>query len=164
MTNGEIPPEYVQDPGARGGSGRDPERTPMQWGAGKNAGFTSAVRPWLPLADNFQTHNAETEASDPTSFLSLYRKLGNLRNSSDILKYGRLEVLNSGSSHVLAYKREHKGKAIVTLVNFSNKTVKCKPEIALGELLASSHPEPLYAPGSEHAQLHPHEAVVITAK
>ena len=43
--------------------GRDPCRTPMQWTAGANAGF-SVVEPWLPVADNFTEINVEAEATD----------------------------------------------------------------------------------------------------
>ena len=48
MENGHIPPEHVQDPAAKGsrkgGTGRDPERTPMQWSPDRNAGFSTVRR------------------------------------------------------------------------------------------------------------------------
>src|SRR6185369_17017347 len=50
-----IPPERIQDPVERNvpgcGLGRDPQRTPMQWSAARNAGFTQA-EPWLPVAED----------------------------------------------------------------------------------------------------------------
>ena len=61
MKNGDIPASYIQDPGAKGGSGRDPERTPVQWSSAKNAGFSEAERTWLPVADDYKTVNVESE-------------------------------------------------------------------------------------------------------
>ena len=58
MQDVPIPPERVQDPFEKNvpgiGLGRDPERTPMQWNAAPNAGFTDGT-PWLPLADDYAT-------------------------------------------------------------------------------------------------------------
>ena len=80
-----IPPELVQDPQELGvpgiGLGRDPERTPMQWDASPNAGFTSGT-PWLPLADDYPVVNVDAEDLDPTSMLMLYRRLMSLRRAT----------------------------------------------------------------------------------
>ena len=63
----------VQDPIGKIGwpkeKGRDGERTPMQWTDGVNAGF-STVKPWLPVAANYKTHNARTETQIPIQFLT----------------------------------------------------------------------------------------------
>ncbi len=56
--------DEVKDPIGKLGwpkeKGRDGERTPMQWDATTNAGF-SKVTPWLPVADNYATRNVATE-------------------------------------------------------------------------------------------------------
>src|SRR5262249_34681156 len=66
MTDAAIPPELVQDPWEKNvsglGLGRDPERTPMQWSAEPNAGFT-AGRPWLPIAPDAPRVNVASERS-----------------------------------------------------------------------------------------------------
>ena len=73
-----IPPELVQDPWEKNvpglGLGRDPERTPMLWDSSLNAGF-SAATPWLPVAPGYQTTNVRAQRDDPTSMLTLYRRL-----------------------------------------------------------------------------------------
>ena len=68
MTDVPIPPDRVQDPFERNvpglGLGRDPERTPMQWSAAPNAGFTAGT-PWLPVAADYRETNVETQRRDP---------------------------------------------------------------------------------------------------
>ena len=73
-----IAKDQVRDPfewqtGGRG-LGRDPERTPMQWSAEANAGFTTS-KPWLPIADDFMTVNVETQRKDVHSSFVMYRTL-----------------------------------------------------------------------------------------
>ncbi len=67
--------------------GRDPERTPMPWEGGPNAGFTSpGVTPWLPLAAA-PMHVAEQRAQ-PGSLLHLVRDAIALRRASPDLSAG----------------------------------------------------------------------------
>ena len=78
MSNGPVRFEEIQDKsvfshGNDESVGRDPERTPMQWTADRNAGF-SAAKPWLPVNPNCQNVNVELELNEPDSFLALYRR------------------------------------------------------------------------------------------
>jgi len=111
MRDVEIPPERVQDPWEKNlpgiGMGRDPERTPMQWSAEPNAGFTTG-RPWLPVADDFREVNVEAERNDPASMLSLYRRLVDLRRAEPALHGGAWEPLEAEGS-ALAYLRRAPG-------------------------------------------------------
>jgi alpha-glucosidase len=164
MKNGEIPPEMVQDPGARGGSGRDPERTPVQWSPAKNAGFSTADKTWLPVTDNYKTHNVETELKDPNSFLSLYRQLGKLRNKSASLQHGTFNVIETGDPSVLGYVREFDGQKHTVLINFSDKMRKLTlgPDIELGTFVLSSNAKTsLESIKDNKLQLHPNEAAVF---
>jgi alpha-glucosidase len=74
MADVPIPPERVQDPWEINvpglGLGRDPERTPMQWSAEPNAGFTDRT-PWLPLAADYASVNVEAQRAEPGSMLAL---------------------------------------------------------------------------------------------
>ncbi|MDB5181658.1 MAG: putative alpha-glucosidase [Candidatus Saccharibacteria bacterium] len=164
MKNGNIPADMVQDPGARGGDGRDPERTPLQWTAGENAGFSTASRTWLPITDNYKTHNIETESKDPDSFLSLYRHLGKLRNTSASIKHGEFEVIDTGNTYVLGYARTRGDERYIVLVNFSKKPVSLslKPDLALGAFVVSSDPETmLVKTATDKVELRAHEAAVF---
>jgi alpha-glucosidase len=117
MHNVTIPPGREQDPVAKSipGRGRDPERTPMQWDTGPNAGFTTA-EPWLPLADDVATVNVAAERDDPTSMLSLHRRLIALRRSESVFEIGSYRGIPA-EGDLLAYVREHRGRRFLVALN-----------------------------------------------
>jgi alpha-glucosidase len=164
MKNGEIPSSMIQDPGAKGGDGgRDPERTPLQWTAGPNAGFTKAKTAWLPVADDYKIHNVQVESDDPQSFLSLYRQLAKLRNESEVLRYGSIEILETGNKDVLGFTRSQAGKTAAVFINFSSagQTVQVPEGVTLENLLLSSNPATKLTAGSS-LQLTANEAAVFS--
>ncbi len=112
MVDVTIPAERVQDPWEKNvpglGLGRDPARTPMQWDASPNAGFTSAVEPWLPLPPSYATTTVAAQVTDPHSILSLYRTLIALRRCEPALWVGRYHGLIA-EADILAYERRHDG-------------------------------------------------------
>ena len=84
--------EDVHDPIGKLGwpkeKGRDGERTPMQWNASQQAGFTTAAKPWLPIPPSASKYNVEAESKDPDSILNAYKKLLALRKSEPALHDG----------------------------------------------------------------------------
>ena len=76
MTDVEVASSQRQDP-----AGRDPQRTPMQWSAEANAGFSEAA-PWLPINANYKEVNVETQQAADTSHLKVYRALQRLRSGA----------------------------------------------------------------------------------
>lgn len=58
---------------------RDPERTPFQWNGEKNAGFSTADKTWLPVAENYREVNVEQEKSAEKSHLKVYKSLKDIR-------------------------------------------------------------------------------------
>jgi alpha-glucosidase len=100
MTDGPIPPDRVVDV-----DGRDPERTPMQWDASPGAGFTTG-EPWLPIAPSADRVNVAAERDDPTSMLSLYRRLIWYRKDSPALHRGSYRSLSDVPAGLYAYVRE----------------------------------------------------------
>jgi alpha-glucosidase len=124
MRDAVIPPELVRDPFEKNvpglGLGRDPERTPMQWTAGPNAGFGTGT-PWLPIAGDAATVNVETERDDPSSMLSFYRALLRLRRAEDALSVGSYSALELGGD-VLGFERFHQERRLTILLNFSAST------------------------------------------
>lgn len=166
MENVPIPPKYVHDPAARGGenTGRDPERTPMQWDASAQAGFTNGSSTWLPIASDYTTRNVAVESDDPASPLSLYRTLGTLRNTSKSLRFGDITILDHAHQDILMYTRFHEGDdRYLTVINFSDKPVTCELPIAITTLLVSSAGKPNTVSTAQpftSYTLQPHEAIL----
>ena len=111
----------------------------------------------MPVTDNYQTHNVMSESADPESFLSLYRHLSALRNESDALRYGSIDVLKTDNPAVLSFVRHYADETLTTTINFSNKSQKFTQPA--GELLISSHP----AGKKESSDLKPREARLYKA-
>jgi alpha-glucosidase len=114
--------EDVKDPiGQRGWpkeKGRDGERTPMQWDASANGGFSTAA-PWLPVPETAKTHNVADESKDPESVLEFYKKVLKLRHSNSALLDGTYVPVNENDQNVLSYLRIYKDQAVVVALNMS---------------------------------------------
>ena len=100
---------------------RDGERTPMQWNATRNGGFTEGD-PWLPLADDFERFNVEEEGKDASSFLNFYRSLIALRKREPALNIGTYHPVGVNGS-VLAFirKNEEDDKQFLIAVNLGHE-------------------------------------------
>ncbi len=101
---------------------RDNARTPMQWNAEKNAGFSTG-KTWLPVNENYKTVNAAAEDKDSDSVLNWYKKLIDLRAANKELISGDYQLLLPESEEIFAFSRSLDGKTFITAVNFSNQKV-----------------------------------------
>ncbi len=142
MENVDVPPEKMQDPFGINvpGQGRDGCRTPIQWSAAPNAGFTAPdVSPWLPLGPDYETVNVDVQSNDPTSFLTMTRRLIDMRREKPALLEGSYIPMADVPSDVLGYYREHGGQRLVVLLNFSEyeQGVTLAP-VAEGRVLIST--------------------------
>jgi alpha-glucosidase len=121
--------EDVKDPIGRKGwpeeKGRDGERTPMQWDATENAGFSKGT-PWLPVPPTYKTHNVVDESKDPESVLEFYKSVLKLRHSNRALLEGDYTALNESDANVLSYSRIYKDQGVVVALNMSNTPQKIK--------------------------------------
>jgi alpha-glucosidase len=99
------------------GVGRDGCRTPMQWDATAEAGF-STTKPWLPLANDYTHENVATLDADAGSILNLYRALIALRRRLPQLVAGAYQPL-AAQGDILLYRRDGVGEleAIVVALN-----------------------------------------------
>lgn len=122
--------EEVKDPigitGWPNQKGRDGERTPMQWSAQKNAGFSMAESTWLPVASDFMKVNVQSEQGNPNSLLSWYERLIALRRTNPSLRDGRMAMLDSTNPSVLAWVRigDAKKASILVAVNCTDRERK----------------------------------------
>jgi alpha-glucosidase len=100
--------------------GRDGERTPMQWDADKDAGFSTAARTWLPIPPSYTSVNVAAEEKDPNSLLHWYEQLIALKRSDPALHAGDEIMLNTGDQHVLSWLRKSPdGEAVIVACNFT---------------------------------------------
>jgi len=103
-------------------SSRDNARTPMQWTAGENAGFTTGD-PWIGINRNHASVNYEAELADPNSVLYYYRRMIALRAASDTLMDGSFTPLFA-NRRVMAYARTLGTERLVTVLNFSGRRTR----------------------------------------
>jgi alpha-glucosidase len=101
--------------------GRDGERTPMQWDASVNAGFTAASStPWLPVPPSAATINVQAERINPDSLLAWYRSLIRLKKTNPAIARGENVMLDTSNTKVLSWLRQEPGApAVVVSVNFT---------------------------------------------
>ena len=100
--------------------GRDNGRTPVQWDAGPNAGFTDGT-PWIGVTPNYRDINAASQVNDPSSVYAYYRALADIRHGLPVIAVGAYERIATPSPAVFAYRRTL-GEAVVTiLVNLSSE-------------------------------------------
>jgi alpha-glucosidase len=140
-----IPANRVQDTWAlrdrSPGAGRDPERTPMQWNAGAHAGFCpTGVEPWLPVSDDHDVVNVESEDADSTSMLSLTRALLRIRSAERALNSGSYHPIADVPAAVYAYLREHSGQRFLIALNLGHEGVIADVrEAGAGETILSTY-------------------------
>jgi len=104
---------------------RNGVRTPMQWSADRNAGFsrTNPQRLYLPpIIDpdfSYETVNVETQLNNPHSLLWWMKRLMALRKRFRAFGRGSLEFLHPANAKVLAYIRRHEDERILVVANLS---------------------------------------------
>lgn len=105
-----------------GAKSRDNSRTPMQWDASENAGFTKGT-PWLKVCDRYKEINTESR-HEPDSIFQYYKELVKLRKELPVIQKGSVTHLLREDKEILAYKREYQGKELYVFCNFFDGEVK----------------------------------------
>jgi glycosidase len=98
-------------------------RTPMQWSADANAGFTTGDFPWRLVNDDYKQVNVALETADPASLLSRYRSLVHLRNQHAALRVGEYSSVESNSNQVLAFLRVSQAESLLVLINMGKEPI-----------------------------------------
>jgi alpha-glucosidase len=138
-----IAPDKVRDPFEKNvpglGVGRDGCRTPMQWDASANGGFTTGA-PWLPLPEDAVHENVASLAIDSLSILHLYRALIELRKTTpQLVAGGYVPVMTTGN--LLAYRREHGGEVLLIVLNLASDPISIASDamVFAGEIVLSTN-------------------------
>ena len=139
---------------------RDNSRTPMQWSAAENAGFTSGT-PWLALPANFTAINAAAERIDPDSIFRFYQTLIRLRKEMPIIQRGDIFFLERENASIIAYERAYAEQKLRVYCNFRAANVPLM-EDSLDALTEAGWKKLLGNYEGLAADLRPYEVVVLT--
>ncbi|MFQ1792632.1 alpha,alpha-phosphotrehalase [Aeromonas veronii] len=144
-----------------GTKSRDNSRTPMQWSAAPNAGFT-AGNPWLKPAANYSEINAEAALADQHSVFWHYRDLIALRKAHLIFTQGDYQELLTGHPQIWAYARRANGQTLLVVSNFYGEPVEfalpAELQSGQGRLLLGNYPDSPAQPQS--GMLRPYESLI----
>lgn len=99
---------------------RDNSRTPMQWDANKNAGFTEGT-PWINISKNFSDINTSSALENKNSIFYHYKKLISLRKKYDIIAYGNFQIILDNDPKIFAYIRRYNNEKLLVVNNFYAK-------------------------------------------
>jgi maltose alpha-D-glucosyltransferase/alpha-amylase len=106
---------------------RDGVRTPMQWSADRNAGFSKAdfAQLYLPLLMDpvygYERTNVEAEQRDPNSFLQWFRRLLAVRKQHAVFGHGNFEILHPTNASIFAYVRKYNDDFVLCVNNLAGR-------------------------------------------
>ncbi|MCG7376652.1 alpha,alpha-phosphotrehalase [Paenibacillus sp. ACRSA] len=100
---------------------RDNSRTPMQWDASENAGFTTGT-PWIKVDERYLSIHVAEQLANPDSIYYHYRKLIALRKQVPVLINGLYERLDDAHPEVFAYARTNGSDTLIVVSNFSQRS------------------------------------------
>jgi oligo-1,6-glucosidase len=145
---------------------RDNARTPMQWNAGPQAGFTTG-KPWLKLNPRYTEINVEQALADPNSIFYYYQKLIGLRKTVPAIIYGTYDLILPDHEQIYAFTRTLDNERLVVALNFSTAPAQFTllPEITFttSALLIGNYPVPA-GEDPRAFTLQPYEARVYQLK
>jgi alpha-glucosidase len=146
--------------------GREPERSPMQWTPGAEAGFTTGM-PWLSGGATSPTCNVQSETVKPLSHVEYSRAVAGLRRLLPALNSGSYSAFEDAQPAVLAYVRRLDGsETVLVLLNMSAAPQKAAlrgTHLRLDDLTVRLSSE-LASRFETSGTLLPYEAVIAVVK
>ena len=137
---------------------RDNARSPMQWDASENAGFSTG-RPWLGVNPDYKEWNVAAENDDPDSVLAFYRAMTALRKSSYAIRRGSLAFALEDDPYIYAFEREDGAEAYYLIANFSRDEHRLPIDLSgYGEIVLSNTGRASLDP---ETVLSPYEALIL---
>ncbi|MGB1252477.1 MAG: maltose alpha-D-glucosyltransferase [Candidatus Promineifilaceae bacterium] len=121
---------------------RNGVRTPMQWDGSLNAGFSSAEKPYAPIADSAAERTVAAQHNVPNSFLETTRKLVSVRQASPALRHGSFELVDLGEPALFGFRRSAENETIFCLFNLSNRP-QAVSQLPAGHNLLDTNPNSL---------------------
>ncbi|PIH03186.1 glycoside hydrolase family 13 protein [Clostridium combesii] len=102
---------------------RDNSRTPMQWDATENAGF-SKEKPWMKVNLNYVDINVKEQENDLNSILNFYKKIIRVKKENEALIYGKYNLILAHHEQIYAYTRTLENEKFIVIANLTNKEAK----------------------------------------
>jgi maltose alpha-D-glucosyltransferase/alpha-amylase len=104
---------------------RECARTPMQWSADANGGFSTARKTVRPVISDpiygYQRVNVDTQRRDPGSLLNWMERKIRMRRECPEISWGNWGILDVDAPGVLAMRYSWDGRALIILHNFTSK-------------------------------------------
>ena len=165
MQNGEIEKKDIQDPLGKKFwpiyKGRDKARTPMQWNANINAGFSNN-KPWLPLNSDYKLKNVELQDIQIDSVLKVYKNIIKLRKKYSALVYGDWKPIEKGENGIMAYYRIFDKENLLIILNFRNSYNSINIDVVcFHKILFSTHREIDKVYLESTLSIFPYEALIL---
>ena len=127
-------------------SSRDSARTPVQWSAEKNAGFTSGESTWIDVNPNYTAINVAQQEQDPDSVLNFYKKAIALRKRLSCVRNGIYKEHRPLSGKHYQYSLEDEQQKILVVCSFVGKATAFRGprgfDLSKAELALCSVKEP----------------------
>ncbi|EHY53295.1 Alpha-glucosidase [Exophiala dermatitidis] len=148
---------------------RDHSRLPFQWDTSAHAGFTAAEAiPWMKVHDNYHEVNVAKQIDDPSSVLTFYKQMLQLRKQhASVFIHGAFKIVDGKHEKIFSYLKistDEQQRALVIL-NFTTAYVPLSEElvtlsaITRMQFLAGSYPEP----ATESQVLRPYEGRIYVS-
>jgi oligo-1,6-glucosidase len=140
---------------------RDNARTPVQWDAGPNAGFTTG-KPWIAVNPDHTEWHAEAQRADPTSVFAHHRQLIALRHDDPVVALGDFTMLLPEHDELYAFTRSLDGATLLVVCNLgaaAHPLGELLPEAVGAELVLGNLPD-----DGDAGVLRPWEARVLRVR
>lgn len=138
---------------------RDNSRTPMQWTADENAGFTLG-NPWLQIAESYRDINVEKERTSPNSIFNYYQKLIRLRKKYPVIVLGSYQAYLPEHPQVYSFLRQYEEKKVIVFTNFYDKetSISLPEEFLDSKILIDNYDEIIV---ERELKLKPYQAIAF---
>ena len=134
---------------------RDNARTPMQWDATEQAGFTTGT-PWLPVNPNHRQINVAADRAAEKSVFRFYQRLIALRHENPVVALGSFTLLEPEHERLYAFTRTLGEETLLVVANASDEPLDAPlpVDVSGAELILGNYPDDAVAA----AALRPWEA------
>jgi oligo-1,6-glucosidase len=121
--------------------GRDNARTPMQWDASPQAGFTTGT-PWLAVNPNSTRVNVAADLASERSVFRFYQRLIALRHESAVVALGDFVLLEPDHESLYAFTRSQGDETLLVVANASDAplTDPLPLDVSGAELVLANYP------------------------